>query len=316
MRDVDTSQISGRLLRVFITVFDEMSVSKAAERLNSSQSTVSHNIEKLRSILGDTLFLQSGRGIVPSARAELLAPKIRHLLAELELLADSGEYDPRQDTSPITIATNGSTLAPQLDLVRRHIWSIIPERKLLFRELGSRSNLEKFLDQGSADAAITARPIRYADMLRSQPLISDESVVFYDPNFREPIENINDYCNARHATLDFGGRIKSVVETTLDTLGLSRNIAISVPNVWFLAHTIRGTDLIATLPRLLSDSAFSDLAFSPLPISIPPVQFDLVWHRRYNDSTRQIWLRKQIMAALQPIEGGILSPDGNLRSLP
>lgn len=300
MRDVDTSQISGRLLKVFITVFDEMSVSRAAEHLNSSQSTVSHNIEKLRSILGDTLFLQSGRGIVPSARAELLAPKIRHLLAELEILADGGEYDPLQDNSAITIATNGSTLAPELDQVRRHIWTVVPNRRLVFRELGSRSNLEKFLDQGAADAAITARPIRYPDMLCSQPLFSEESVVFFDPKFRKPIETIEDYCEARHATLDFGGTIKSVVEVTLDSLGLSRNIVISVPNVWFLAQTIKGTDLVATLPKLLQKSAFRELASSPLPVAIPPVQFDLVWHRRYDESARQIWLRDHVVQALHP----------------
>lgn len=298
MRDIDTSQISGRLLRVFITVFDEMSVSKAAEQLDSSQSTISHNIEKLRSILGDPLFLQSGRGITPSARAEVIAPKVRHLLAEMAILADGGEYDPARDCSPVTIATNGSTLAPELDQVRRHIWKRFPDKKLVFRELGSRANLENTLDKGVADIAITARPLRYPDMLHSQSLMAEESVVFYDPKSRQPIENVKDYCDARHASLDFGGPVKSVVETTLDTLGLSRNVVLRVPNVWFLAQTIQGTDLVATLPVLLQKSAFCDLASSALPISIPPVHFDLVWHRRYNASSRLTWLRQQITEAL------------------
>lgn len=298
MRDIDTSQISGRLLKVFITVFDEMSVSNAAELLGSSQSTISHNIEKLRSILGDPLFLQSGRGIVPSARAEVLAPKVRHLLAEMAVLADGGEYDPLQDSSAITIATNGSTLAAELDLVRRHIWSLIPDKKLVFRELGSRGNLASVLDKGAADIAITARPLRYPDMLHSHVLFSEKSVVFYDPKFRQPIESIEKYCDARHACLDFGGPVKSVVETTLETLGLARDIAIRVPNVWFLAQIIQGTDLVATLPALLEKSAFQGLATSRLPLPIPPVHFDLVWHRRYNDSSRITWLRQQVIDAL------------------
>lgn len=298
MRDVDTSHLSGRLLKVFITVFDEMSVSKAATQLQSSQSTVSHNLEKLRSIFGDTLFLQSGRGIIPSARAEILAPKIRLLLAELETLAAGSEYDPVKDQEAFTIATNGSTLAPELDQVRKLIWSKIPDKKLIFRELGSRGNLEFTLDKGKADIAVTARPLPYPDLLVNQELFAEESVIFYDPESRQPIETIDDYCNARHVSLDFGGSVKSVVETTLETLGLSRNIVISVPNVWFLAHILKGTDLVATLPALLKKTAFRDLETCVLPISIPPVHFDLVWHRRHNESARITWLRTQMIEAL------------------
>jgi DNA-binding transcriptional LysR family regulator len=298
MRVVDTSQISGRLLKVFITVFDEMSVSRAAERLDSSQSTISHNIEKLRSILGDTLFLQCGRGIVPSARAVALAPKVRHLLAEMEILADGGDYDPLQDQSTITIATNGSALAPELNLVRKRLWEVTPGRKLIFRELGSRANLENFLEKGIADIAVTARPMAYSDMLHSLPLFSDESAVYYDAEIRKPIENVKEYCSARHANLDFGGPVKSVVESALETLGLARNMVISVPNVWFLAQVIKDTDLVATLPKLLQKSALSGLAICPCPIPIPPVHFDLVWHRRDDESSRLTWLRQQMTAAL------------------
>lgn len=299
MRDVDTSQISGRLLKVFITVFDEMSVSKAAEQLESSQSTISHNIERLRSILGDPLFLQAGRGIVPSERAEFLAPKIRHLLTDLEGLADNDGYDPLADNTPVRIASNGSTVAPQLDRLRTQLWSKVPGRQLIFRELGSRENLESVLHRGSADLAIAARPIRYPELLQCRPLFTTQSVIFYDPDERGPIKDIEEYCTAPHATLDFGGSIKSVVETALETLGLSRNISISVPNVWFLAQVLKGTNLIATLPALLKDTAFSGFSHCELPVNLPPIDFDLVWHRRNQNSPRHIWLRREAASALQ-----------------
>jgi len=298
MRDVDTSQISGRLLKVFITVFDEMSVSKAATQLESSQSTISHNIERLRSILNDPLFVQSGRGITPSARAEYLAPKIRHLLAEMEVLADDEAYDPLEDVAPIRIASNGSTLAPQMDLLRKHLWSLVPGRRLIFREMGSRSNLESFLHKGTADLAIAARPVRYPEMLQYMPLFHSQSVVFYDPKRRDPIQSVEDFCQAPQATLDFGGRGKSIIEIALDAQGLSRTVAISVPNVWFLAQVIKDTDLIATLPALLQHSAFAELSHCALPLPLPPVHFDLVWHRRNQHSARHIWLRREAARAL------------------
>ena len=109
MRDVDTSQLSGRLLRVFLTVYDEMSVRKAAERLNISQSTVSHNLEKLRCIIGDKLFVQAGRGIVPSPRAERLVPKVRRLLAQMDALVDHGEYAVSYKHQPLPTKREGGT---------------------------------------------------------------------------------------------------------------------------------------------------------------------------------------------------------------
>ncbi|MBE1295596.1 MAG: LysR family transcriptional regulator [Rhodobacteraceae bacterium] len=291
MRDADASQLSGRLLRVFITVYDEMSVSKAAERLHTSQSTVSHNLEKLRSIIGDKLFLPSGRGIVPSARAERLAPKVRRLLTQMDALLDTGEYVPQNDPDPFVIATNGGVLVPEVTKICQTIWREVPSKKLVFRELGTRGNAESMLGKGEADFAITPRPANFPLTLKHTHLFTEDFKVFYDPQARDPIKDIYEYSAARHATLDFGGSTKSIVQTFLDDLNLSRNVAVKVPNVWLLAELIRGTDMIAPLPRMLQFSAFRHLDHCTLPLSIPAARFDLIWHQRYDDSARLRWLR-------------------------
>ncbi|MEM7283516.1 MAG: LysR family transcriptional regulator, partial [Pseudomonadota bacterium] len=56
MQNIDLMALDGRSLRVFLVVFEEMSVSKAAQRLDLTQSTVSHILDKLRNGLGDPLF--------------------------------------------------------------------------------------------------------------------------------------------------------------------------------------------------------------------------------------------------------------------
>lgn len=294
MRDVDASQLSGRLLRVFITVYDEMSVSKAAERLDTSQSTVSHNLEKLRSIVGDKLFLPSGRGIVPSARAERLAPKVRRLLAQMDALLDTGDYVPHTDPDPFVVATNGGVLVPHVNRICQTIWKEIPSKQMIFRELGTRGNAEAVLGRAEADFVITPRPANYPVTLCHTHLFTEEFRVFYDPAQRGPITDVYDYSAARHAILDFGSSAKSIVQTTLDDLNLSRTVAVKVPNVWLLAEVIRGTDMIATLPRMLEHSAFRHLEHCQLPLSIPAARFDLIWHQRYDDSARLRWLRETL----------------------
>lgn len=291
MRDVDTSQLSGRLLRVFLTVYDEMSVSKAAERLDTSQSTVSHNLEKLRSIMGDKLFVQAGRGIVPSDRAELLVPKVRRLLAQMDALVDNGNYVPANDPDPFVIATNGGVLVPEVNRTCTRIWREAHRKRMIFRELGPSANAENLLERGIADFAIAPRPEVYPATLCHAHLFSESLRVFYDPEVRGPIKDVCDYSAASHATLDFGGPYKSTVQNALEALNLSRDVVVSVPNVWLLAEVIRGTDTVATLPAMLVNSAFRGFGSSPLPLTVPDAEFDLVWHRRFDGSSRLKWLR-------------------------
>ena len=68
MNRIDHLDLDGKSLTTFLTVLEEMSVSRAAERLGVTQSAVSHALDKLRTILDDPLFVRVGRGIEPTAR--------------------------------------------------------------------------------------------------------------------------------------------------------------------------------------------------------------------------------------------------------
>ena len=72
------------LLLVFDTVYSERSISKAAEKLNLSQPTISNAVARLRDRLDDPLFTRSPSGMVPTARAKMLAEPIRQALDLLE----------------------------------------------------------------------------------------------------------------------------------------------------------------------------------------------------------------------------------------
>lgn len=71
MSGIDHLRLDGNLLQLFVAVMETGSISNVAERLNVSQSAVSHQVEKLRAIVGDPLFVKSGPGIVATPRARL-----------------------------------------------------------------------------------------------------------------------------------------------------------------------------------------------------------------------------------------------------
>ncbi|MDH5340083.1 MAG: LysR family transcriptional regulator [Rubrivivax sp.] len=82
--------LNGQLLELLLAVREEGSITRAAQRLGVTQSAVSHLLDKLRAIVGDPLFVKSGRGIVATARADELADRARDLLDELRGFAASG----------------------------------------------------------------------------------------------------------------------------------------------------------------------------------------------------------------------------------
>jgi len=106
MNNIDYLDLDGKSLRTFLTVLEEMSVSRAAERLGVTQSAVSHALDKLRTILDDPLFVRVGRGIEPTARARSLRTPVESVLDDLKSLTDHRKFDPRVEQMEFTIAAN------------------------------------------------------------------------------------------------------------------------------------------------------------------------------------------------------------------
>lgn len=308
MNKIDISNISGQSMRVFLSVFDEVSVSKAALELGVSQSSVSHTLEKLRGILGGELFRKSGRGIVPTALATQVAPVLRQVVAELEGLGEKDEYDPFADKTPFSIALNGSALALATKCVRDPLWERVPYRELAVRELGSRDNLEDCLQRRDVDLAIVPRLNTYPQTLKHKSLFRDRSVIYYDAKCRGPVTSIEDYHAARHAVLDFGGRIKSNVEQSLEEWAIKREICVRVHNVWLMAEALRGTSLIATLPATLGQGPLQGLAICTPPFAKAPFSFDLVWHVRQENSARSRWLRGLVLDGFARLQATLPQP--------
>ena len=72
------------LLVTLDVLLSEHNVTRAAQRLNFSQPSVSVHLAKLRDALGDPLLLPGPRGMRPTARAEALREPLREALQALE----------------------------------------------------------------------------------------------------------------------------------------------------------------------------------------------------------------------------------------
>src|SRR6185312_1157488 len=85
------------LLTVLEALYQERSVSRAAIRLNLTQSAVSHALQRLRDNFDDKLFVRAKGGITPTALAQRLMPEVNEILGASKRL-----FEARTDFSPQT----------------------------------------------------------------------------------------------------------------------------------------------------------------------------------------------------------------------
>jgi DNA-binding transcriptional LysR family regulator len=105
--ELEASSLAGIDLNLFLVlhaVLSEWSVTRAAQKLHVTQSAVSNALARLRELLGDPLFVRHGRGLVPTPRAQELAPLMQRAMGELQAAVDGSAFVPAQSTRRFTLA--------------------------------------------------------------------------------------------------------------------------------------------------------------------------------------------------------------------
>jgi len=298
MENAEYLRMDGNMLRLFLAIYDSNSVSVAADHLDLNQSTVSYSLDKLRTYLGDPLFIKAGRGITPTQRAIFLAPKIAELLANLEGLNSPFDYDPSLDSRPIAMASNVLHLLPQWTALYTRFVERAPNLPIRMLDLGAHDNINSLLNSAKVDLVFGFRPDRYSNWVNSREVYAGERVCYYDPTIRGPLLTVEDYCNANHAVLDFGTGRLSRADILLDRMSLKRNVTLYAPNVDALAKLVLGTDRVITFHKGLHSSVFHNLAFCKSPLPMGRVHIDMIWHRRDEYSGRNLWIRDIVSSCL------------------
>jgi DNA-binding transcriptional LysR family regulator len=297
MSGIDHSDIDGRLLQALLAVLEERSVTRAAHRLDLTQSAVSHQLERLRAITGDALFVKSGRGIVPTARAEALAVQARRLLDELRAFAQGGSFDPAAFEGTVTIAANDLQRDLLLPLLLHHARARAP--RLALRIVPSGVPSAEMLRDGSCLLAITPRPPEAADVLQRR-LFEDRYLVYYDAASRAAPQSLDDYLAAEHVAVHHETRGRLDIDRFIDERGLRRRLAVTVAGFSGVGPFLRGTPFLATLPGLLRASLLRGLATVVPPMPTPPMPMVMAWHQRHQADPMHRWLRDELLAVVAP----------------
>ena len=252
LNKTDLSRIDLNLLVLFEVVLEELHVGRAARRLHVSPSAVSHGLGRLRGLMHDPLFLRQPKGVVPTERArELAAPVAEILDRTRQVLGRAERFDPRSSVRRFVIgapdAVSGVLLRGVLAVMRREAPGI---------DLGVRNLVGRFeeafveLDQRTLDIAllpVSEIPARFA----TRVIFDSEDFVIVR-RAGHPIGKrltLARYCATPHVVVSASGDPTGLVDRALAQHGLSRRVALTVPNFMHALAIVAESDLVGAMPR-------------------------------------------------------------------
>jgi DNA-binding transcriptional LysR family regulator len=294
------------LLRIFDVIMAEQNLTRAADRLATTQPAVSNALKRLRETVDDELLTRSARGMRPTARAEALWPAVRLALSTLESAMTPDTFDISQSSATFRIAMADSTAALLLPALMAAIKREAPNLNMRLVPLASRDP-RPALVQGDIDLAIGSFPGVVAQMkgdqgsagaVSHQCLYASEYVCVMrkDHPLAQQELDLDAYCGALHALLSFSGRALGPADEVLEKMGRKRRIALTVNQFFTLFQIVARSDLISIVPRhLIKANGMSDLVIvKPVPFALPIVQVDMLWHERESRSPVHRWLRNTL----------------------
>ncbi len=300
MSRIHESQVLRRtdlsLLAVFDVVYRERNLTRAAQLLALSQSAVSHSLARLRVRMDDPLFVRQGRGVVPTPRADQLAPGVQLALSRLEeALRPGAAFEPARDLRRVTLAMPDELEPMVLPALARKLREAAPQALLSSVRL-DRSVLRTDLAAGRIDLCIdVARPTE-ADVVH-EPWRQHHLCVV---SARARRLSVASYMAADHVTVSSRRTGPTMEEFHLGRLGLQRRVALRCQNYEAACRVVADTEMLLTMPREQAQLLRPSLGFRilALPMDLPPIDLHLYWHRQAQGLPVQRWLRERLLGDL------------------
>lgn len=301
MKNMHISRIDLNLLVVLDAICSEGSITRASEKLNLTQSAISHALARLRALFDDQLFVREGRAIVPTPLARSLVEPIRRSLHGIEMtLHQAGRFDAATTTRRFTLAIRGMLELALLPSLMQHVASRAPGVDIDAVHI-SRRALEDELAMGSVDAAIDV-PLPLSRNVRRLRVGFSPMVVAArrgHPQVHDELD-LATYMSQGHILVGTRRSGAALADLELGRRDLHRRIRLRCQDYFAACSVVSRTDLLLTLPQRHAGSfnrPFGNRVF-PLPFATPLAEAHFYWHANTENDPANCWLREQVAGAL------------------
>ncbi len=295
-------QLDLNLLIALDVLIAEASVTKAAEKLNLSQSAMSYSLKKLRTILNDDLLIRTSRDMEVTPYAREISDRVRQILVEIQTtLLTKDNFDPAttQETFKIAMsdyaeATIGVNLIQQIATQASGI-------KIRVNNLEKETVMDD-LDANRLDLVINPL-LNLKSWHVSQDLYREEFVcVFRGDNTIDKI-SLADYIERAHILVSMKDDFQGEGDLILEQQQKSRRVIWSTSHFMAVPFLLNNFDCLALLPRRMAQQCAKSMNLKILPPPIPLEGFtvSMVWHQRNTNNLAHQWLKQQVIEAVRDI---------------
>jgi DNA-binding transcriptional LysR family regulator len=300
LNEIDLARVDLNLLVVFDVVFHTHHVGRAAAKLHVSPSAVSHGLGRLRQLLDDPLFHKTPRGVVPTARAQTLAPAIADVLGRVRGVLGAVEtFDPKRSRRRFTLGTADATAAVMIPNLLARFRRQAPGIDLGVVQLLPRSGFDA-LESRKVDLLVLDE-VDVPPRFFSQALCEDEFVVAArrgHPYLQKP--SLRRFCALQHMLVSSSGQAHGYLDAELAKRGLTRRVAVTVPSFMLALAALKEGDLLAAIPKSLvqAEAARFGLASVKAPIPLRHIQLVAITLKTAVQDAGVAWLLKEVSAVL------------------
>jgi len=286
------------LLHALDVLLEEGSVVGAARRMHLSPPAMSRTLSRIRETLGDPVFVQAGRKLVPTPRALALREQVRSAVEQAtQVLTPSAEVDLKTLERRFNVRANDIFVGLHSGRLLEAMANQMPRAMLRFAPEEDDID-DEALRSGRIDLFISASR-QLGPEIRVQSLFTTRFVgIARDdhPIFDEDItpERITRW---GHIGVSRRGKFAGPIDTALDALGLRRHVALVVSTPFTALFALQDSDLLLALPSDLAQSAIAaGMRIRPfdLPVPLETVVLTQAWHPRFQADPAHQWLRRTI----------------------
>ena len=287
------------LLVALDALLSERHVTKASDKVGLSQPAMSNALSRLRGMFADELLVRTATGMKPTPRALELVDPLRQLLRQVERVMQSDTaFDPATTERTFTVRMSdilACTLLPRLVAQRRTAPSIGFNVLHLPPALTTDA-----LERDEIDLAVSMG-LDHSNAIRSEKLLVDRMVCMMrksHPIARKKSIAFDDFIAHEHMKVSMSPTDLRFVDDVLGELGHQRRIVLNVPHWLVVPHVLKQADLLAVMPGHLATALMDkDLQMFDLPFKSEPFSWMMYWHRRYDQSNANRWLRERVQQA-------------------
>lgn len=298
------------LLVALDVLLDEQSVSRAAERLNMTQSATSNALSRLRNYFDDEILVQVGRSMQLTPRATVLKENVRDILVQIDAtVTTKPSFNPAMSDRKFNVFVSDYTLSTLIPFVM----GIVAEQSsnIRFDFLAQTDNPQKALERGEADILVIpelySSPEHPADHLYSDEFVCVAWVENKD--FGRGGLTRETFIAAPHVVMKPSNGALSFESLMMKKIGIERHIVAESFSFTTLPFLVIGTNNVTTIHKMLASKLISMLPIKTfnLPFEFPKMTQVLQWHKYRTNDAGMMWLRTVFhQAAIKALE---LNPD-------